>query len=45
MYNLQLAKRLDLSKSKTNILNQHSCLDVNTSFVIYVKYFLMHTTP
>jgi len=39
VYNLQLAKRLRLSKSKTNISNWHSCLDVNTSFVIYVKSF------
>jgi len=29
-YNLQLAKRLGLSKSKTNTSNLHSCSDVNT---------------
>jgi len=45
VYNLQLAKRLGLSKSKANISNLHSCLDVTTSFVIYVKRFLMHRTP
>ena len=39
VYNLQLAKRLGVSKSKANISNLHLCLDVNTSFVIYVNCF------
>ena len=34
------SKCLGLSISEENISNQHSCFDVNTSFVIYVNRFL-----
>jgi hypothetical protein len=39
LYNLQLAKRLGLCKSKANASSRHSCFDVNTLFVIYVKRY------
>ena len=39
VYNLQLAKRLGLFKSKTDI---HLCFDVSTWFV---KRLSMHTIP
>jgi len=42
---LQFAKRLFVFKSKAPTSNMQSCIDVNVSFVIYVKRLLMHTTP
>jgi len=41
---LQFAKRLGEFKLKALRSNMHSCLDVNVSFVIYVKRLLMHIT-